>query len=133
MDGADLDRCEEALCRQAPIVFVISPALEESRRRFNSRTHFFPNVADHSHFASALDPATPPEALASIPRPRVDFIGAISAYTLDLALLERLAASHPDWSLVLIGPVREGDPDTDVTALRCLANVHLIVARPYGE
>lgn len=134
MDAADLDRWEEALCRRASIVFVTSPALEASLRRFNPHTHFFPNVADHSHFAQALDPSTtvPPE-LAALPRPRIGFIGAISAYKLDLALLEALAAARPDWTLVLIGPVGEGDPDTDVTALRGQANVRLLGPRPYAQ
>ncbi|MEB3331000.1 MAG: glycosyltransferase [Synechococcaceae cyanobacterium] len=134
MDAADLDRWEEALCRRASVVFVTSPALETGLRRFNPRTHFFPNVADHAHFATALDASVVvPADLAALPHPRIGFIGAISAYKLDLALLEALAQARPDWSLVLIGPVGEGDPDTDVTALRRLANVHLLGARPYAR
>lgn len=134
MDAGDLDRWEEALCRRAAIVFVTSPALEASRRRFNPRTHFFPNVADHGHFAAALDPGiVVPAALAALPRPRIGFVGAISAYKLDLALLEALAATHPQWTFVLIGPVGEGDPGTDASALRRLPNVHLAGARPYAE
>ena len=134
MDAADLDRWEEALCRCASIVFVTSPALEASRRIFNPETHFFPNVADHAHFATALDPATlPPAQLATIPHPRIGFVGAISAYKLDLGLLSTLAQNHPEWSLVLIGPVGEGDPDTDVSVLRSHPNVYFLGAKPYRE
>lgn len=134
MDAADLERWEEALCRRASVVFVTSPALEDSRRVFNPQTHFFPNVADHAHFAKALDPATDvPAELAAIPRPRIGFVGAISAYKLDFDVFEQLAEKHPEWSLVLIGPVGEGDPDTDVSALRRCPNVHFLGARPYRE
>lgn len=134
MDSKDLDHWEKLLCRHASIVFVTSHALEDSLRPVNPHTHFFPNVADHTHFAAALDPTiVAPAELELIPRPRIGFIGAISAYKLDLELLEELAASHPHWSIVLIGPVGEGDPDTDITALRRLPNVHFVGPRPYGE
>ena len=43
-----------------------------------------------------------------------------------------MARTHPHWSFVLIGPVGEGDPDTDVETLRTLANVHLLGPRPYA-
>jgi glycosyltransferase involved in cell wall biosynthesis len=124
---------EQRLCRRADVVFVTSPALQRRLGSLNPRTHFYPNVADGAHFGQALEPALPlPADLAAIPRPRLGFVGAISAYKLDLALLEQLARTHANWSLVLIGPVGEGDPDTDVTALTALANVHLLGPRPYA-
>jgi glycosyltransferase involved in cell wall biosynthesis len=133
MPADTITRWEERLCRRADLVFVTSPALLEQLHPFNPRTHFYPNVADGAHFAAALDPALPvPQDLAAIPRPRLGFVGAISAYKLDLELLIELARRHPHWSFVLIGPVGEGDPSTDVSALAALANVHLLGARPYA-
>lgn len=133
MPEAEITLWEERLCRAADRVFVTSPALLEQLRPFNPHTHFYPNVADGAHFAAALDPALPlPPDLAAIPRPRLGFVGAISAYKLDLGLLEQLARLHPHWSFVLIGPVGEGDPSTDVSQVAGLANVHLLGARPYA-
>ncbi|MBD1194211.1 glycosyltransferase [Vulcanococcus sp. Clear-D1] len=134
MDPTDLDRWEALLCRRASIVFVTSPALADRLRPLNPEVHYFPNVADHAHFAAALDPGTQlPGLLTEIPKPRVGFIGAISAYKLDLNLLEQLATARPDWSFVLIGPVGEGDPATDITALQRLSNVYFISSRLYAE
>lgn len=134
MNARDLDHWEGQLCRHASIVFVTSPALADRLHPLNPRTHFFPNVADYDHFASALDPTlAPPVELTVIPRPRVGFIGAISAYKLDLDLLGTMASRHPHWSFVLIGPVGEGDPDTDVLSLRRLQNVHFLGAKSYAE
>jgi len=80
-----------------------------------------------------MDPALAvPAELAALPAPRIGFVGAISAYKLDLTLLETLARRHPHWSFVLIGPVGEGDPSTDVAALAALGNVHLLGTRPYN-
>jgi glycosyltransferase involved in cell wall biosynthesis len=134
MPAAAIEHWEERLCRRADAVFVTSPELQRRLAPHNPHTHFDPNVADGAHFARARDPALAlPADLASIPVPRLGFVGAISAYKLDLALLEQLALGHPDWSFVLIGPVGEGDPDTDVAALARPANVHLLGPRPYGS
>lgn len=133
MPAAAIERWEQRLCRRADAVFVTSPDLQRRLAPLNPLTRFYPNVADGAHFARALDPALPlPADLAAIPEPRLGFVGAISAYKLDLALLEQLARAHPGWSLVLIGPVGEGDPDTDVEALAALANVHLLGPRVYA-
>jgi glycosyltransferase involved in cell wall biosynthesis len=134
MPAEAIERWEQRLCRRADAVFVTSPLLRQRLAPLNPHTHFEANVADGAHFARALDPALPlPADLAAIPAPRLGFVGAISAYKIDLTVLEELALAHPAWSFVLIGPVGEGDPETDVTALAQLANVHLLGPRPYGD
>jgi len=134
MDSSDLDYWEQALCRRASIVFVTSPALETTRKPFNSATFFLPNVADHDHFSSALDPnvVLPPDFI-DIPTPRIGFVGAISSYKLDLNLIKNLAIIRPDWSIVLIGLVGEGDPETDVSELECLENIYLLGPKSYRD
>ena len=132
MPVATLARAEEQLVRAADIVFVTSPALARSRARWNPNTHYLPNVADFDHFAQALDPALPvPADLAAIPGPRLGFVGAISAYKVDLELIRAIAAARPDWSIVLIGSVGEGDPWTDASTLAQHSNIHLLGPRPY--
>jgi hypothetical protein len=53
-------------------------------------------------------------------------MGAIDAYKLDLTLLHQLAVRNPGWSLVLIGPVGECDPSTDISDLEACPNVQFI-------
>ena len=133
MPAAAIDRAEARLCAEADAVFVTSPQLLADLRALNPATLHYPNVADGAHFARAMDPALAvPAELAALPAPRIGFVGAISAYKLDLTLLETLARRHPHWSFVLIGPVGEGDPSTDVAALAALGNVHLLGTRPYN-
>jgi glycosyltransferase involved in cell wall biosynthesis len=48
-----------------------------------------------------------------------------------LQLLRALAEAHPEWSIVLIGKVGEGDPSTSLEPLRGLANVHLLGPKAY--
>lgn len=134
MPSAEIQYWEQHLCQRADAVFVTSPKLLADLQPLNPRTFFYPNVADGSHFARAMDPAEPvPTELAALPAPRLGFIGAVSAYKLDLAMLEQVAQRRPEWTLVLVGPVGEGDPDTDVSALAGLPNVHLVGTRAYTD
>ncbi|QBE67804.1 Glycosyltransferase [Synechococcus sp. WH 8101] len=125
---------EERLCRAVDVVFTTSPELQTSHLRWNANTLMFGNVADQAHFRRAMSGDRPcPQALATLPQPRLLFMGAIDAYKLDLELLLQLARRHSEWSLVLIGPVGETDPSTDVIELQACPNVHLMGPRPYGD
>lgn len=129
-----LERAEEQLCHEVDIVFTTSTQLNETRCRWNPQTHYLPNVADFRHFNAALDGQTSlPADLAAISGPRLGFIGAISGYKIDFRLIRHLAESRPDWSVVLIGEVGEGDPWTDVSELMNLSNVHMLGSRPYSS
>lgn len=134
MPANEIAAGEAELLRSADFCFVTAEHLRDTRRRLNPNTHYFPNVADFDHFAKALSPDTQiPEDLGRLPRPRIGFVGAISAYKLDFSLVRALAESHPQWSIVLIGKVGEGDPWTNVDVLRDVPNVHLLGPRPYAE
>ena len=127
-------RAEHELVRCADVIFTTAPRLAEDRRRLNSNTYYHGNVADYDHFSKALDPLTKiPDDLVAIPEPRLGFVGAVSGYKVDFALLRKLAEAHPEWSIVLIGKIGEGDPWTDVSELRGLRNLHLLGPRPYSE
>src|SRR5690606_8984533 len=134
MPAAEIEAAEAELLAAADHCFVTAEHLLETRRRLNPRTHYFPNVADFEHFARARDACTRvPDDLAALPQPRIGFGGAISGYKLDLPLVRRVAESYPEWSVVLIGQIGEGDPWTDVRALRGVPNLHLLGPRPYAD
>ena len=48
-------------------------------------------------------------------------------------MLNTLASTTPYWTYVLIGPVAETDPSTDVRTLNELSNVHLLGTRDYQD
>jgi glycosyltransferase involved in cell wall biosynthesis len=88
-----------------------------------------PNGVDFERFnAAAGNHLTIPEDMKNIPKPILGFIGVLRNWV-DTPLLESVARSRPDWSLVLIGP--EGD--ADLTGLKALKNVHFLGAKPNGE
>ena len=132
MPTRDIDSAEAELLALADHCFVTAEDLLETRRTQCSSIHYFPNVADFDHFSRARAGETAvPADLEALPRPRVGFVGAITDQKLDLALLKTLAEAHPEYSIVLIGKIGEGDPWTDVEPLRGLKNVHLLGPKPY--
>jgi glycosyltransferase involved in cell wall biosynthesis len=123
---------EFALVKKADFIFVTSDNLYNLHKPINPNTWYFPNAADYDHFQKALAEETDiPEDMLVIPAPRLGLVGAISGYKIDLELLCDVARSRPNWSIVLIGEVGEGDPQTDTRLFRDYPNIYLIGPRPY--
>lgn len=129
-----LENAERDLSEKADIVFTTSKKLTETRSAWNQNTYYSPNVADFDHFSKARDSATiVPDDLIKIPSPRIGFIGAISGYKVDFHLLRFIADKRPDWSVILIGKVGEGDPWTDTGLFDGLNNIFFMGSRAYSE
>jgi glycosyltransferase involved in cell wall biosynthesis len=133
MPSEEIEAAEHELLARADHCFVTARHLLERRHGRCRSIRYFPNVADFEHFAKARAPETRvPEELARLPGPRIGFVGAITDHKLDLELLRALAEAHPEYSIVLIGKVGEGDPWADVERLRRCPNVHLLGPKPYA-
>ena len=135
MDSRQILVWERRLCENADVVFVTSKNLLKIRSEWNQCTHYLPNVVDLSYFQLSNKPdfdSIPPD-LARIPGPRLLFVGAISGYKVDFDLLRDLALLRPEWSIVLIGAVGEGDPDTDTDPLDDLPNVYFLGPKKYSD
>ena len=134
MPSALIERGERDLCASVNVVLTTAPELQRRLEPLNPHTHFFGNVADASHFRQALESALPcPDDLTRVPSPRLLFVGALDAYKLDLEMLEALIRNTPQWSYVLVGPVAECDPSTDLSSVLALSNVYGMGVRPYRE
>lgn len=128
-----IEHSEAELCRTADLVVVSATGLADGPRSVARRLEYLPNAADFELFHRAVRDGPIPEDLARIDRPRVGFFGAISDYKLDLELLEGVFRRRPEWQLVLVGPIGEGDPGTRVAALQQLPNVHFMGSRSREE
>lgn len=118
---------EGRLLRSVDRVIIHSPGLLEKKGGFNPATSLVPNGVDYEAFVT---PRAIPADLASIPGPRVGYVGWVKEM-LDVPLLVALARRHAAWSFVLVGPVRLS---TSVAAtLRQLPNVYLLGSRPRDQ
>ncbi|GCE64667.1 glycosyltransferase family 1 protein [cyanobiont of Ornithocercus magnificus] len=124
---------ERRLCGLVDQVLVTSPQLQRQLETWSQRIRYDPNVADQGHFSKAMAVSSIPDDLKEIPEPRIGFIGAVSSYKLDFALIAALANCHPYWSFVFIGPTGEGEIHTDTQPLDAEPNVYLLGWRPYSS
>lgn len=129
-----LQQRESALLQRASLVLTGGPSLCEARRPQHPQVICLPSAVDTAHYAP--DRLQPDSAHAhqarrlqdGLPRPRLGYFGVIDE-RLDLALLAELADAHPDWALVMVGPVVE----LDAAELPRRANLHWLGKQPYAR
>lgn len=123
---------ESALMKSASLVLTGGPSLYEAKRELNANVHCLPSAVDAAHYAPAnLRPGCDHEQSArqlqgDLPRPMFGYFGVIDE-RLDLSLVSALADSHPEWSVVMAGPVVKIDP----AALPQRSNIHWLGMQPY--
>jgi glycosyltransferase involved in cell wall biosynthesis len=128
LDREQTIAAERALLSKVDAVFAINEPLAAAKRVHNANTHVSPHGVDHALFAKALDPATRvPADLEAIPHPRIGFYGTLRSWV-DLEMIAFAAKQRPDWHFVLIGQQLD-----DVSAVRGIANVHLLGQRPHAD
>jgi protoporphyrinogen oxidase/glycosyltransferase involved in cell wall biosynthesis len=119
---------ETALLNIADVVFTGGPSLYEAKKTRHANAHCFASSVDVAHFARALDRATSHPEQGAIPAPRLGFYGVIDE-RFDTELLGKLAAAHPEWQLVMVGPVLKIDP----LALPKAPNIHYLGQHSYDD
>lgn len=121
---------ERDLVGLADVVFTGGYSLYEAKRGWHVNIHPFPSSVERGHFAAArsLGEADQPSDQTSIPAPRLGFYGVIDE-RMDLELLAALADAHPDWSIVMVGPVVKIDP----ADLPQRPNIHYLGGKTYAE
>lgn len=117
---------ETALLSVADLVFAGGPSLYQAKRERHANAHCYPSSVDVRHFEQALARANSHPAQAAIPHPRLGFYGVIDE-RFDIALTAELADAHPEWQVVLVGPVLKIEP----ASLPRRANIHYLGQQPY--
>ena len=118
---------ESALLNLADLVFAGGPSLYEAKRHRHPNVHCFPSSVDVAHFSQAQGAVASHPAQEAIPHPRLGFYGVIDE-RVDLELVAALADAHPDWQLVLVGPVVKISEDD----LPRRANIHYLGQQDYA-
>lgn len=119
---------EKYLMSQADIVFTGGRALYESKNKRHANVHCFPSSVDRAHFEKAKGNISIPEDIKFISRPLVGYFGVIDE-RIDYELLQETAASLPNVSFVMIGPLAKvGEED-----LPRKKNIHYLGMKSYGE
>jgi glycosyltransferase involved in cell wall biosynthesis len=125
-------QADAEIASRARLVFVTTRSLLARKRDLNPRTELVPNVGDYEHFAAAADGAATAAETGELEPPVLGFAGNLDPLKVDFALLGEVAAAHPEWSVVLVGPVQPGARD-ELRRLEALPNVVWLGPRPYEQ
>jgi len=125
-----LQEREKELFQRAHVVFTGGHSLYEAKRQSHRNIHSMPSSVDVAHFARArvAGDGVEPADQAGIPHPRLGFFGVMDE-RLDIKLVEAIAATRPDWQLVMLGPVVK----IDESALPRRQNIHWLGMKKYDE
>lgn len=118
---------EAALFGWADLVFTGGPSIYRAKQGLHPAVHCFPSSVDAAHFRQAIGGADAPEQ-AELPHPRLGFYGVIDE-RMDLSLVAALAHAHPDWQIIMVGPVVKIDP----AGLPRAQNLRYLGQRRYDE
>jgi len=115
---------ENALFKMADLVFTGGRSLYNAKRNRHPDVHCFPSSVDAKHFAGADGH----RLLAGIARPRLGYCGVIDE-RVNLELIAGMAQRHPEWQIVMVGPVVKIDPAT----LPQRPNIHWLGQQGYHD
>lgn len=126
---------ETALLKAADVVFTGGPSLYRAKRDRHANVHCFASSVDAAHFAPSVQRVGERAARlresalqADLPRPRLGFFGVIDE-RIDLGLIAAMAKAHPEWQIVMVGPVAK----IDRASLPRNSNIHYFGQQDYGD
>ena len=121
-------RCEMEMIRKADLVVANSDWLAQYAGQWNPNSFDIGQGCELGAFTS--DNLAEPEDMVDIPRPIIGYCGAITAMRLDEGLLDHIADSLPDMSIVLVGPT---DSVFEKSSLRARKNVFFLGGKKPGH
>lgn len=125
----ELQERDQAALARADIVFTGGASLYRSRAPHNRNTHLFPSGVEVDHFSRAASKRfARPHDLEHIPAPILGYFGVVDE-RMDLPLLSHLAESHPEWQVVMVGPVIKISPEQ----LPQAPNLHYLGMKEYTD
>jgi len=121
-------RFEKKMFQKSDMVVANSAYLAEYARQWN-RNSF--DIGQGCHLENFIVDNLPmPEDLRNIPRPVIGYCGAVTSMRLDAAVIEYIAASLPDCSVVLVGPM---DAQFEKNDFRGLKNIYKLGGKEPGQ
>ncbi len=124
----ELLRHEAHLLKLADLVFTGGPSLYKAKKGRHPNVHCFPSSVDARRFGVSAEAIPEAADQASLPHPRLGFFGVIDE-RMDLGVLAAIADAHPEWQVVMVGPVVKIDPGV----LPRRANLHYFGQRTYEQ
>jgi len=127
-DYKKVRKVEDELIRKSDLIFAQGKVLYDKCEKLNDNVHIFPfgvNVEVFEDFKH--NPHKIPEDIRGIKKPIIGYVGGVHKH-IDFKLIRHIAQIHPEWSIVLVGPLQTG-----VEEIGGLGNVYLLGKKEFSE
>ncbi len=124
------ERIEPQIIQQADTVVNNSTLYAEYGSKFNPNSFMVGQGCDVSLFNDEKDTIQIPKEFDAIPKPIIGYVGYLTSMRLDIELLEHMANTKKDWSIVLVGPE---DEDFRTSKLHELDNVFFLGSKDASQ
>jgi len=133
VDAEAVGRMERALAGVAGLTITTGEPLAARLRGVARRVEVLPNVADTELFGRDTSGDRHPvlDALDALPRPRLGYLGNLTAYKVDVDLINEIARLRPEWSVALVGPTNRGDVQATIGGGASPANAYWLGEIPH--
>ena len=120
------EKMESKLIKSSSTCFASSKLLCDKISKTNPNCIYLPNAVDFDHFNTNTKVPVKLAHLPSLNHPVIGFVGAVFEW-IDVGLISKIAKTHPDYSVLLVGPVNSGKDQ-----LGAHSNILMVGAKPYG-
>ena len=119
---------EDKLFTRANAVFLSNRLLWEKRKALNKNSYYLAHAVRFKDYQQEFSKAKPlPADIAGLKRPIVAMIGEVAGW-IDWGFLTYAARAHPDWSMVILGPIAY---DARLPQAQAVSNIYLLGPKPY--
>ncbi|TSJ40746.1 glycosyltransferase family 1 protein [Mucilaginibacter corticis] len=116
---------EPQLIAKSNLCFSNSEYLAEYCRKYNQNSYYIGQGCDVDDFINVSSDV--PEDVQSVNKPIIGYVGALNSERLDLDIIELIATTYPQYSVVLVGPE---DDKFKASKLHQLTNVAFLGQKP---
>ena len=119
------EKLEYKLIMKSDVCTANSTYLANYCARYNPKSFYVGQGCELEMFTKAGETNKPID-LQTIPNPIIGYVGALQSLRLSIETIEHIAKSHPDWSVVLVGPE---DDEFKKSNLHSIENIFFLGSR----
>jgi glycosyltransferase involved in cell wall biosynthesis len=123
-------RLEPKLIKKVDLVVNNSTLYAEYGSEFNKHSYMIGQGCDTSLFNDLERNIAVSKDFEDLPKPIIGYVGFLSSRRLSIKIIEYMALTKPEWSIVLVGPE---DDTFKASNLHKLTNIHFLGSRDSSE
>lgn len=97
-----LQQLQDKIIKEADIIFTVSRLLYDEFKLLHEKVFLVPNGVDYESFENCSTSNCNVSIYEKLKKPTIGFLGMMH-YKVDFELLDYIAESHPEWTILLMG------------------------------